>query len=161
MNMQKHYKKLRGIPSLVKFNWVLSQLVRLANFVHRGKFIYLQAETSLRSISAWMPYHAARSVWGLSRWVSWECYLPAPIDTLYGKNVGTRHSVKNMALGKFCILFTFGKVKVIAEIWCCIGRKYIVTMTTIDTRPNPCVTHRRQASACKISLPYVASFQRR
>ena len=32
---------------------------------------------------------------------------------LYGKNVVTRYSVRNIALGKFCILFTFGKVKVI------------------------------------------------
>jgi len=33
------------------------------------------------------------------------------LDTLYSKNVGTRHSVRNMALAKFCILFTFSKVK--------------------------------------------------
>jgi len=36
---------------------------------------------------------------------------------LYGKNVGTQHSVRNMALGKFWILFTFGKVKVIVLYW--------------------------------------------
>jgi len=46
-------------------------------------------------------YHAVHSVWGFSRRVCWECYLPVPIDTLYGKNVGTRHNVRNMALGKF------------------------------------------------------------
>jgi len=67
--------------------------------------------------------------------------------------LGTWHSVRNMALGKFCILFTFNKVK-----WCCTGRKYIITMTPIDIRPSPCVTHRRHASACKISPQYVAPF---
>jgi len=54
--------------------------------------------------------HAVSSVSGFSRWVGWEYYLSAPIDTLYGKNVGIRHSVRNMALGKFCILFTFGNI---------------------------------------------------
>ena len=52
-------------------------------------------------------YHAACSIClGL---FALRCYLPAPIDTLYSKNVGTQHSVRNMALGKFCILFTFGQ----------------------------------------------------
>ena len=33
---------------------------------------------------------------------------PAPIDTLYGKNVGTRHIIRNMALGK---LFTGRRIR--------------------------------------------------
>jgi len=32
------------------------------------------------------------------------------MDMLYVKNVGTRHSVRNMARGKFCILFTISRL---------------------------------------------------
>jgi len=42
------------------------------------------------------------------------CLRHAPID-MYSKNVGTRHSVRNMALGKFCILFTYSDT-----LRCCI-----------------------------------------
>ena len=65
-----------------------------------------------------------------------RCYLPAPIDTLYGKNIGTRHSARNMALGKFCILFTFGKVKVIGGNMEWYRTKIYRTMTPIDIRPS-------------------------
>jgi len=38
---------------------------------------------------------------------------------------------------------------------------FFQTTTLIDIRPSPCPDHGRHTSACKISPPYVAPFQRR
>ena len=119
--------------------------------------IYIQAKTSLRSVSAWMPITlCAPSICGFSCWVRWECYLPVPIET-----VGTQHSVRNMALASFVFCLPSVRWRSLVEIWCCIGRTYIITMTPIDIGSSPCVTNRWHASACKISLQYIAPFQRR
>jgi len=138
----------------------VAQLCEKAGLLQRVRYTVdylLQAEMSLRPIFAWMPIcllcYTARFIWGFSHWVWWECYLSAPIDMLYGKNIGTRHSVRkrhsvrNMALDKV--------------IWCFIWRKYIITMTPIDIKPSPCPAHRRHVSACKISPPYVTPFWRK
>jgi len=43
--------------------------------------------------SVHITHHAAHFICGFSCSACWVCYLPAHIDTLYGKNVGAHHSV--------------------------------------------------------------------
>ena len=50
-------------------------------------------------------------------------------------------------------------VKVLAQFYMMLI--FFPTMTPIDIRPSPYVTHTRYASACKISPPHVAPFHRR
>jgi len=72
--------------------------------------------------------------------------LPAPIDTLYIKTVGIQHSIWNMAL----IKFVYSKFLYVRKFY----KMFIFfrTMTSINIRPSPSVTHCWHASACHMHL---------